>query len=103
MVDSIEHLDLIGTAAPGAAPAVVPCWAAAGSTRAARRNDRPLIAWPQASSTRPTRRQASGSPVLGPAAAKLAVGDTVWLRHAKAGELAERVASYAVVGGSTAR
>jgi D-serine deaminase-like pyridoxal phosphate-dependent protein len=34
------------------------------------------------------------TPVLGPAAARLRVGDRVWLRHAKAGELAERFNDY---------
>ena len=30
------------------------------------------------------------TPLLGPAAAGLRIGDRVWLRHAKAGELCER-------------
>jgi D-serine deaminase-like pyridoxal phosphate-dependent protein len=34
------------------------------------------------------------TPVRGPAAERLAPGDRVWLRHAKAGELAERFARY---------
>jgi D-serine deaminase-like pyridoxal phosphate-dependent protein len=34
------------------------------------------------------------TPVLGAAAARLRVGDRVWLRHAKAGELAERFTDY---------
>jgi D-serine deaminase-like pyridoxal phosphate-dependent protein len=37
------------------------------------------------------------TPVLGPAAGSLRVGDRVWLRHAKAGELAERFADYYLV------
>jgi len=37
------------------------------------------------------------TPVLGAAAAGLRVGDRVWLRHAKAGELAERFAEYYLV------
>ena len=39
------------------------------------------------------RREAAGevqTPLLGPAAAGLRVGDRVWFRHAKAGELCER-------------
>ena len=58
----------------------------------------PTIAWPAGLRYAPD--EAAGevqTPVIGPAAARLRVGDTVWLRHAKAGELAERVASYAVV------
>jgi D-serine deaminase-like pyridoxal phosphate-dependent protein len=35
--------------------------------------------------------------VHGPAARGLQVGDRVWLRHAKAGELAERVSEFAVI------
>lgn len=30
------------------------------------------------------------TPLLGPAADRLRIGDRVWLRHAKAGELCER-------------
>ncbi|HLQ80816.1 MAG TPA: alanine racemase [Brachybacterium sp.] len=39
------------------------------------------------------------TPVLGAAAEQLRVGDTVWLRHAKAGEPAEHFASYLLVQG----
>ncbi|HWG14442.1 MAG TPA: amino acid deaminase/aldolase [Streptosporangiaceae bacterium] len=38
------------------------------------------------------------TPVLGAAAARLRVGDRVWLRHAKAGELAERFNDYYLAG-----
>jgi D-serine deaminase-like pyridoxal phosphate-dependent protein len=37
------------------------------------------------------------TPLLGPAAAKLAVGDRVWMRHAKAGELCERFAELHLI------
>ncbi|WP_156755427.1 type III PLP-dependent enzyme domain-containing protein [Actinokineospora pegani] len=37
------------------------------------------------------------TPVTGPAADALAVGDRVWFRHAKAGELAERFTGYHVL------
>ncbi len=37
------------------------------------------------------------TPVLGPAARALALGDRVWFRHAKAGELCERFASLHLV------
>jgi len=37
------------------------------------------------------------TPVRGAAAEPLQPGDRVWLRHAKAGELAERFAAYHVV------
>jgi len=39
------------------------------------------------------------TPVRGAAAGSLALGDRVWLRHAKAGELAERFAAYQVLDG----
>lgn len=58
----------------------------------------PTIAWPSGLKYAPD--EAAGevqTPVVGAAAGRLRVGDTVWLRHAKAGELAERMASYAVV------
>jgi D-serine deaminase-like pyridoxal phosphate-dependent protein len=44
------------------------------------------------------------TPVVGAAADGLRVGDRVWLRHAKGGELAERLAEYHLVdpGGETA-
>ena len=37
------------------------------------------------------------TPVLGEAAARLAVGDRVWFRHAKAGELCERFSELHLV------
>ena len=39
------------------------------------------------------------TPVVGPAAEALRVGDTVWLRHAKAGEPAEHFSRYVLVQG----
>jgi D-serine deaminase-like pyridoxal phosphate-dependent protein len=39
------------------------------------------------------------TPLVGPAARALAVGDRVFLRHAKAGELCERFSSLHVVAG----
>jgi D-serine deaminase-like pyridoxal phosphate-dependent protein len=39
------------------------------------------------------------TPVLGPAARNLALGDRVWFRHAKAGELCERFATLHLVRG----
>jgi D-serine deaminase-like pyridoxal phosphate-dependent protein len=38
------------------------------------------------------------TPVRGDAASRLRVGDRVWLRHAKAGELAERLTEYHLIG-----
>ena len=39
------------------------------------------------------------TPVTGAAARDLAVGDRVWLRHTKAGELSEHVDAFALVDG----
>jgi D-serine deaminase-like pyridoxal phosphate-dependent protein len=39
------------------------------------------------------------TPVRGAAAGRLRIGDRVWLRHAKAGELAERFTDYQVLDG----
>jgi D-serine deaminase-like pyridoxal phosphate-dependent protein len=39
------------------------------------------------------------TPLLGPAADTLRVGDRVWMRHAKAGELCERFSSLFLVSG----
>jgi len=41
------------------------------------------------------------TPVRGAAASALHVGDRVWMRHAKAGELCERFETVHVVSGST--
>lgn len=37
------------------------------------------------------------SPVTGAAAARLQVGDRVWLRHTKAGEVSEHLNEFAIV------
>ena len=47
-----------------------------------------------------TRVEGAGevqTPVLGAAADGLSVGDRVWLRHAKGGELAERLTEYHLI------
>jgi D-serine deaminase-like pyridoxal phosphate-dependent protein len=41
------------------------------------------------------------TPLLGSAADKLEIGDRVWLRHAKAGELCERFEQLHLVSGDT--
>jgi D-serine deaminase-like pyridoxal phosphate-dependent protein len=53
-----------------------------------------------------TRTEGAGevqTPVRGPAAGRLAIGDRVWMRHAKAGELAERFTHYYLIEPGTAR
>lgn len=60
----------------------------------------PQVAWP--AGLRMLPREAAGevqTPVTGPAARDLAIGDRVWLRHTKAGELSEHLDSFAVVQG----
>ncbi len=72
-------------------------WIASGPTAPDRQ---PLPVWPQGLRTLP--REASGevqTPVTGAAARELAIGDRVWLRHTKAGELSEHLSAFALVSG----
>jgi D-serine deaminase-like pyridoxal phosphate-dependent protein len=49
------------------------------------------------------RREGTGevqTPLRGPGADRLALGDRVWFRHAKAGELAERFTEFVLVAGA---
>jgi D-serine deaminase-like pyridoxal phosphate-dependent protein len=58
----------------------------------------PQLAWPAGLSMIP--REMAGevqTPVTGEAAATLRVGDRVWLRHTKAGELSEHLNEFAIV------
>ena len=51
-----------------------------------------------------TRTEGAGevqTPVVGDAADSLRIGDRVWLRHAKGGELAERFTEYHLLGGDS--
>jgi len=60
----------------------------------------PQVVWPEG--LRMLSTEAAGevqTPLRGPAARGLRVGDPVWLRHTKAGELAEHLDAYAVVDG----
>ena len=70
-------------------------WIASGPA-AASRQPRPV--WPRG--LRTLAREGSGevqTPLQGEAARDLQVGDRVWFRHAKSGELAERVDRYLIV------
>ena len=72
-------------------------WIASGPPAADRL---PKPAWPEGLRMLP--REAAGevqTPVTGPAARDLAIGDRVWLRHTKAGELSEHLNAFAVVEG----
>ncbi|WP_091231442.1 alanine racemase [Microbacterium sp. 3J1] len=72
-------------------------WIASGPPVASRQ---PLPVWPQG--LRTLAREAAGevqTPLQGPAATQLGVGDRVWFRHAKSGEGAERLDRYHLVSG----
>ncbi len=73
-------------------------WIASGPPVASRQ---PLPVWPAGLQTMP--REGAGevqTPLKGAAARDLKVGDRVWFRHSKSGELAERVDRYHVVDGA---
>ena len=62
----------------------------------------PRLVWPEGLSLVP--REMAGevqSPVTGAAAGNLRVGDRVWLRHTKSGELSEHVNEFALVHDGT--
>lgn len=70
-------------------------WIASGPPVASRQ---PAAVWP--AGLTPFAREGAGevqTPLRGAAARTLAVGDRVWFRHAKSGELAERVDAYQLV------
>lgn len=72
-------------------------WIASGPPLASRQ---PLPVWP--TGLRTLAREGAGevqTPLQGAAARRLHVGDRVWFRHAKSGELAERVETYHLVSG----
>ncbi|MBD7994346.1 alanine racemase [Arthrobacter sp. Sa2CUA1] len=70
-------------------------WIASGPPGASRV---PQVAWPRGLKFLP--REGAGevqTPLTGSSAAHLTAGDRVWLRHAKSGELSERVNEFQVV------
>jgi D-serine deaminase-like pyridoxal phosphate-dependent protein len=72
-------------------------WIASGPPVASRQ---PLPVWPQDLTT--LAREGAGevqTPLQGEAARELRIGDRVWFRHAKSGELAERIDAYQLVAG----
>ena len=72
-------------------------WIASGPPVASRQ---PLPVWPAGLKT--LGREGAGevqTPLQGEAARTLRVGDRVWFRHSKSGELAERVEKYLLVDG----
>ncbi|MDP9027972.1 MAG: alanine racemase [Actinomycetota bacterium] len=70
-------------------------WIASGPTAPDRQ---PRLVWPEGLTT--LSREAAGevqTPVTGAAASRLSVGDRVWLRHTKAGELSEHLNAFALL------
>lgn len=60
----------------------------------------PRIVWPEGLTM--LRRESAGevqTPVAGDAAHRLRVGDRVWFRHTKSGELSEHLNEFALVDG----
>lgn len=92
-------LDVVRRPTPEVATLLGGGWIASGPPAADRL---PLPVWPEGLSFLP--REAAGevqTPVRGAAAAELRVGDRVWLRHTKAGEVAEHLDVLKVVDGDT--
>ena len=90
-------LEVVRKPAPDIATVLGGGWIASGPPVASRQ---PLPVWPQGLATLP--REGAGevqTPVKGDAARELRVGDRVWFRHSKSGELAERIDRYHVVDG----
>ncbi len=88
-------LPVVRRPAPGVATLFSGGYVASG-TGTADRLPRPL----RPDGLRLTRVEGAGevqTPVVGAAASRLAIGDRVWLRHAKGGELAERLTTYYLV------
>ncbi|WES64949.1 alanine racemase [Microbacter sp. GSS18] len=72
-------------------------WSASGP---AGRSREPVAVWPPG--LRPLAREGFGevqTPLQGEAARRLRIGDRVWLRHAKSGELSEHVDRFHLVSG----
>jgi D-serine deaminase-like pyridoxal phosphate-dependent protein len=60
----------------------------------------PVVAWPEG--TTMVANEMAGevqTPLTGEAAARLQIGDRVWLRHTKAGELSEHLDAFVLVDG----
>ena len=88
-------LSVVRRPAPDVATLLGGGWIASGPPAADRL---PQLAWPRGLRMLP--REAAGevqTPVTGPAARDLTVGDRVWLRHTKAGELSEHLTTLQLV------
>jgi len=90
-------LDVVRKPLPDVATLLGGGWIASGPPVASRQ---PLPVWPAGLKT--LAREGAGevqTPLQGPAARRLAVGDRVWFRHAKSGEASERVDAFHLVEG----
>ena len=91
-------LSVVRNPAPGVATLLGGGWVASGPPAADRL---PRVVWPEG--TRYVGNEAAGevqTPLRGPGAAGLRPGDRAWLRHTKAGEIAEHVTELVAVGGT---
>ncbi|QIG40218.1 amino acid deaminase/aldolase [Microbacterium sp. 4R-513] len=90
-------LEVVRKPAPDIATVLGGGWIASGPPVASRQ---PAPVWPQGLKT--MSREGAGevqTPLRGEAARDLRVGDRVWFRHAKSGELSERVEEFQLVQG----
>lgn len=90
-------LDVVRKPLPDTATVLGGGWIASGPPVASRQ---PLPVWPPGLST--LAREGAGevqTPLQGASARRIAVGDRIWFRHAKSGELAERVDRYLLIEG----
>ena len=88
-------LDVVRSPSPAHATMLGGGWIASGPPGVDRM---PRPVWPEGLVMEP--REMAGevqTPLRGRAAARLRVGDRVWFRHAKSGELAEHLNEYAIV------
>jgi D-serine deaminase-like pyridoxal phosphate-dependent protein len=88
-------LDVVRRPTPEIATLLGGGWIASGPTAPDRT---PQLVWPAGLTMLP--REGAGevqTPVTGEAARNLRIGDRVWLRHTKAGEISEHLDAFAVV------
>lgn len=91
-------LEVVRKPVPDIATVLGGGWIASGPPVASRQ---PLPTWPTGLHT--LGREGAGevqTPLQGDASRHLAVGDRVWFRHAKSGELAERIDRYQLTSGA---
>lgn len=91
-------LEVVRKPAPDVATVLGGGWIASGPPLESRQ---PRAVWPDGLRMAP--REGAGevqTPLRGAAARDLRVGDRVWFRHSKSGELAERVDRYHVIEGA---